>query len=286
MKPPSRFALALCMPLVMATAAVAQVETPRVSPGATVSQKVGTTDVTVRYHRPAVKGRAIWGAVVPFDQVWRLGANDATVLELADDCRVAGHPVPAGRYALFAIPGRAEWTLILNRRADQWGAYAYAQEQDLLRFTVQPGAAAATEWLTFDITPTGPGSAEVAMRWAELRVAFPVEVDVEAIVWRDLDAALAAQPGADVLLQATRYALDTGRRLDEARGWIDASLAADPRSFWGHEAKADLLHRTGHAAEAVPLLERALELSRGRTPAGYQQGLEEKLARYRAAAGG
>lgn len=262
----------------------AQVETPRASPGASVTQKVGTTDVAVTYHRPGVKGREIWGELVPWGEVWRLGSNEATTVSFSDPVTVAGHDVPAGTYALFAIPGESEWTLILNRKAEQWGAYSYKEEEDLLRFTVAPEAAPPTEWLTFTITPTAGDAAEVAMTWKTTRVAFPISVDVPAIVWRDLDAALAAAgpEDSDLYLQAARYARERGERLDEAMAWIEKSIAIRP-SWWNHETRANLLFESGRTAEAVAELEKALELSRGKTPAGYQQGLEATLAEYRAA---
>jgi hypothetical protein len=282
-----------CLAIASAAAAIAlsssvlaaAVETPRVSPAATVTQKVGTTDLVIRYHRPAVKGRPVWGGLVPYGEVWRLGANNASTIELSDDAQVAGQPLAAGTYALFAIPGAGEWTLILNRRAQQWGAFSYDPAQDALRFTVRPEKAPHAEWMTFTVTPTAPDAAEVALHWETLRVAFPVRVDVPRIVWGDLDAALAATPGdGDLLLQAARYAIDSGQRLDEAMGWIDRAIAAG-EGFWNLETKADLLHREGRTAEAIPLLARAIELSRGKTPAAYQQGLEQRLAEWRAAAG-
>jgi hypothetical protein len=275
---------ALSLTLATELAGAAAVETPRVSPGAAVTQKVGTTEVTIRYHRPAVKGRTVWGELVPYDQVWRLGANEATTISFEHDVTVAGQSVPAGTYAFFAIPRRDGWTWILNRRAQQWGAFSYEQGQDQLRVEAKPTAAPATEWMTFTITPVDAGSAEVALQWEKLRVTLPVAVDVAAVVWRDLDAALAtAGPGdGDLYLQAARYARDSGQRLDQALGWIDRSIAAG-ETWWNLETKAQLLHARGQTAEALRLAGRALELARGKTPEGYQQGLERQIAEYRAA---
>lgn len=279
-------ALAVVLPLAAAAPAPlhAAVETPRVSPGAAVTQTVGTTDVTIRYHRPAVKGRTIWGELVPYDQVWRLGANEATTIAFEHDVKVAGKPVPAGTYALFAIPGRERWTFVLNRQAEQWGAYAHDPASDLLRFEVTPQAVPPTEWMTFTITPTGADAAEVAVQWEKLRLGFPVQVDVPTIVWRDVDAALAAAKPSDgdLYLQAARWARERDERLDEAMNWIDRSIAAG-ETWWNLETKAQLLHARGDAAEALRLAERALSLARGKTPQGYQQGLEKQIAEYRAA---
>ncbi|HSM52087.1 MAG TPA: DUF2911 domain-containing protein, partial [Thermoanaerobaculia bacterium] len=133
--------LALALALVAlggASAALAQLELPRASPKATVMQQVGLTDVTIAYARPGVKGRTIWGDLVPYGQVWRTGANEATTITFSTDVKVAGTAVPAGTYGLFTLPGEKEWTVILNKAAKQWGAYEYKPEEDLLRIPVQP----------------------------------------------------------------------------------------------------------------------------------------------------
>jgi len=121
---------------------------PQVSPWASVSQTIGTTRITLEYHRPAVRGRKIWGSLVPYGQVWRAGANDATTIRFADAVKIHGHEVKAGTYALFMIPRLEGWTVILNRRAKQWGAFEYDPRLDVLRLEVTPRTASNTEWLT------------------------------------------------------------------------------------------------------------------------------------------
>lgn len=273
--------------LAFPSAAAAAVQLPQASPGASVTQKVGTTDLTLAYHRPAAKGRAIWGALVPWGEVWRLGANEATTLTVSDPVKIAGNDVPAGTYALFAIPGAERWTFILSRKAKQWGAFSYDAKDDVARFEAKASPAPHTEWMTFSIDPVGDGAAEVTLAWEKVRVSFPVTVEVPTIVWRDLDAALAAAKpeDGDLFLQAARYARERGQRLAEAMTWIDRSIAAR-ETWWNLETNADLLQDAGRTAEALPLLERALALSREKTPAGYQQGLEKKLADYRKSSAG
>jgi hypothetical protein len=260
--------------------APAQVPVPRASPAASVSLRIGTTDVEVRYHRPAVKGRKVWGGLVPYGEVWRLGANDATTVRFSDPVKVEGKDVPAGTYALFAIPGPDSWTVILNRRAEQWGAYFYKEGEDLLRVRVQPRTGPHTEWMSFSIAPETPGSAVLEMAWETLRLPVRVEVDVPRIVWGGLDRLIAEKPAADNYLYAVNYALERGERLDEAMTWVDRSLALE-EGFWGYEAKAKLLRRAGKVDEALPLLDRAIALARGRAPQGYVAGLEEMKASWK-----
>ncbi|HYO14114.1 MAG TPA: DUF2911 domain-containing protein [Thermoanaerobaculia bacterium] len=248
---------------------------PRESPRASISQVIGITTVEIEYHRPAVKGRTIWGELVPYDKVWRLGANDATTIEFSDPVKVAGREVPAGTYGFFAIPGKERWTLILNKRARQWGAFAYKVEEDVLRFEVKPETGPATEWMTFSFSPAGSDRMTVDFAWDKVRFSFPIEVDVDRIVWARYDAAL-ADPKADwdAYLTAANYALNRGQRLEDAMTWIDTSISKQ-ESFWNYETKAKLLHRQGKTKEALPLLEKALALSRGKTPQGYQDTLEK-----------
>lgn len=262
--------------LLLALAAAAQeLPIPRESPGATVRQNIGISSVEITYHRPAVKGRAIWGGLVPYGQVWRLGANDATTLEISDPMKIAGHDVPAGKYGVFAIPGPEAWTLILNKRAQQWGTYFYKAEEDFLRFEVKPETGPFTEWMTLDLTPEGRDRATLGFAWEKLRFSVPVEVDVDRIVWSRYDAALAdPKAGWDAYQTAAHYAFQQNQRLEDAMLWIDKSISLQ-ESFWNYETKARLLHKAGETKEALPLLEKALALSRGKAPQGYQDGLEK-----------
>lgn len=266
-------ALATCAVAAATAAAGSDIELPQVSPAASVNLTVGTTKVKVDYHRPGVKGRQIWGALVPYDTMWRLGANQATTIEFSDAVKVAGQFVPRGKYALFAIPGKESWTMVLSRRSDQWGAYAYSPRDDQLRFAVKPREAEFMEWMVFAIDPTAANTAEVAMYWEKLAVAFPVEVDVAGIVWGQIRRELAEKDADwEDYFQAARYSLDEGSHKEEALAWADRALLLKP-DFWTYELKARLLHRAGRTGEALPLLDRAMADARGKAPQEYIDGL-------------
>jgi hypothetical protein len=144
----------------------------RPSPPATASASVGTAKVTIDYSRPAVKGRKVWGEMVPMGQVWRTGANEATTFETDKPLMVEGKELPAGKYALFTIPGEKEWTIIFNKEAKQWGAYQYKADKDALRVTVKPKKADAfAEQLTFAVNANG----NVDFMWENLQVTFKVK---------------------------------------------------------------------------------------------------------------
>lgn len=146
----------------------------RPSPNAAVSQTIGTTQVYISYGRPGVKGRRVFGDLEAYGQVWRAGANEATVISFSDGVTVEGQPLDAGAYALFAIPGEDEWTLIFNRQAEQWGAFDHDEAQDALRVTVTPEEAAAQEWLSYSFDDLTDTSATAALHWSTTRVPFTI----------------------------------------------------------------------------------------------------------------
>jgi hypothetical protein len=271
-----------------ALAAPAAVELPRPSPGASVSEKVGTAKATVSYHRPAVKGREIWGALVPYGEVWRLGANDATTLEISEDATIAGQPLKAGTYSLFAIPGKASWTVVVNADPKQWGAYFRDPKKDVLSFPVTPESGPHQEWLEFRFLPASRSAVRLEMAWEKLRLAIPLEFDVNGIVWRKLDAARAAAGPRDWVdfYQSARFARETGERRAEAMGWLAEAMRRGD-SFWMDELMGDLLADEGKYAQAVPHLERAIESSKkAGAPEEWRAGARKKLEGWQGKAKG
>lgn len=164
----------LSVSLLASPAVLAQAPAALQSPAGSASGAAGATRITLEYHRPSVRGREIWGGLVPYGQVWRLGANEATTIAFSTPVKVGGTDVPAGTYALFAIPGKDKWTFIVNKNAKQWGAFKYQQTDDLLRFDVVPQPGNAVETMTFSIVPKAPASASVEMEWAKVKTAFSV----------------------------------------------------------------------------------------------------------------
>jgi len=265
------------------TAAQNPLRLPQASPGASVTQAVGPATVALEYHRPAVKNRPIWGALVPLGEVWRAGANQATTLRFSDAVRVEGHDVPAGTYAFFAIPGEKVWTLVLNKQADQWGAFRYDAAQDQLRFDVTPVAVPHTEWLRYSIEPKGDDSAVVQLAWEKLAVNFEIAVDSEKILLARIDEAIqhAKPDDAAVYLTAARYYYDHQLAPEKAMAWVDKSIAiAD--GYQARECKARLADRMGQKAEAVAQLERAIALATGKARPATVEALTKLLAEFRA----
>jgi hypothetical protein len=155
-------------------------EEVRISPKAEVKQVVGFTEVTIDYSRPGVKGRTIWGGLVPYNAVWRAGANEATKITFNTDVKINGKKLKAGSYSFFTIPTNDKWTIIFNKVADQWGAFEYNDVEDALRVEVKPDKEnnCWQEWLAYTITKTSDNTAVVRLEWEKLKVPFTVEVEI------------------------------------------------------------------------------------------------------------
>ncbi|MFY0625147.1 MAG: DUF2911 domain-containing protein [Reichenbachiella sp.] len=143
----------------------------KASPAKSSTADVNGNSVTIRYSSPSVKGRTIWGGLVPYDKVWRTGANEATVIEVSKDCKMGGKDVKAGTYTLFTIPKEGDWTVILNSVLGQWGAYKYDKSKDVARFSAKTNVAEPTEM--FDISVEDSGV--VTMTWDKLSASFEIK---------------------------------------------------------------------------------------------------------------
>ncbi len=149
----------------------------RPSPPARAEATIGDLKIAIDYSRPGVKGRTIWGMLVPYGRVWRTGANEATTFQVNQDVLIEGQRLPAGKYALFTIPGEKEWTVIFNKESNQWGAYNYDESKNALDTVKVPAGKADqfTEQLSFDIEKTGPASGAVHLKWENVAVSFNVD---------------------------------------------------------------------------------------------------------------
>jgi hypothetical protein len=238
--------------------ASAQLDLPRPSPSAKVTQVIGLTEITVDYSSPAVKGRPIWGALVPYDQMWRMGANQATKITFSRDVTFGDKPVPAGTYALFAIPSKGAWTVILNKKADQSGtARDYKADLDLVRFQIHTKAAPHRERMTFLFSDFTDDKGTLDLEWDKARVSIPIKVNTEeqalANITKGIDGAWRTYANAARYLGETKKDYDTGLK------YIDQSLGLkeDWFNLW---IKATLLAGKGKTKDAISVGEKAYEL--------------------------
>jgi len=237
--------------------AQAQLQLPRPSPGAKVTQTVGLTEITVEYSSPGVKGRKIWGAVVPYGEVWRAGANDTTKVTFSKEVTVGEKQVPAGSYAFFAIPTATEWTLILNKDFNQGGSSKYNKDLDIVRVQVQPKAISPRERLAYLIGDFTDDTASMDLEWEKVRVSLPIKLNTSAQALANIKSM--TDRAWVPYTSAARYMLETKKDYDAGLQLVDKSLAIkeDWFNLW---TKAQLLRAKGKTREAYSLAEKANQL--------------------------
>jgi hypothetical protein len=236
---------------------------PDVSQAAEVKQRIALTDITVKYHRPLVNGRKIWGGLVPYGKVWRAGANENTTIEFSDPVSVEGQPLAKGIYGLHMIPNSDSWTVIFSKSNTAWGSYSYKQEEDALRVNVKPRPLAEMkEALEFEFEDLKPESTAVTLKWEKLGVPFTVSIKDSDQTLQNIREQLKGRG------QFTWQALDEGAQfcltrkvnLDEALRWADASVQNEER-FDNLSTKADILKALNKPDEAKAAWDRALEIA-------------------------
>lgn len=272
-------ALALSL---FASFANAQLRTPAASPFSRVEQKVGLTDVTIEYSRPSMKGRDIYGGLVPFGAVWRTGANQPTKLTFSEDVTLGGENVPAGTYALYTIPGEQEWTIIVYNSTELWGSFGYDQSNDLVRFQVKPQPLShKVETFTIGLDELRNDSATLYLDWEKTRVAFSLEVDTKAQVLSQIEE-LKDKPEfqkVGVLFAAATFYHEAGMELETALEWV--SKACEKRkqpAYWMYARKARIEADLGLKSAAKASAEKTLELAKAGGNPDYQKIAEDILA--------
>src|SRR5215510_11195514 len=256
----------------LATAAVgasvfaqSDLKLPDVSQTAENKQRIALTDITVNYHRPLVNGRKIWGGLVPYGKVWRVGANENTTIEFSDPVSLEGKPLAKGTYGLHMIPNTDSWTVIFSKTNTGWGSYSYDQKDDALRVDVKPKPLAQNdEALEFEFENLKPTSTAVTLKWEKLAIPFTVSVNDADQTLQNIRAQMkgAGQFAWQALDQAAQFCLTNKVDLDEALRWADASIQNEER-FENLSTKADILKALNKQDEAKTTWNKALEKAEG-----------------------
>jgi hypothetical protein len=255
---------------------------PRPSPNASVSQTVGVTNLALTYSRPGVKGRVIWGGLVPYDSTWRTGANDPTSLTTSDEITVAGQKLPAGKYSLVTIPRRGEWTVIFSGQKDLTGTTNYDPKQDVLRVTATPDTTQPhQEWMWLGLDDLTPNSCNLVLRWQRLRLAVPIGVDVNTTVLAGARREIAAAKADDwrTPYRAAGWCFDNSVALDEGAGWLEKSLAIQ-KGYANLSLKAKWLAKDGKQPEAVATAKQAIEAGKASKEKVDTSATEKLLAEW------
>lgn len=250
---------------------------PTISQRASVTQRVGLTDITILYHEPMVGGREIWGKVVPYGQVWRAGANENTTITFSDDVSIEGNALAAGTYGLHTIPDKEQWTIIFSKNSTSWGSFSYNEKEDALRVTVKPQAAEFREALTYTFDDIKPDSAAATLRWEKLAVPFRITTDVNKIVLNSIHNQLRntggfTWAGYD---EAANWCLDNNYNLEEALKWEDISIRNEER-FENWETKSRVLAAMGRKDESDKALATALDHANAIQLYVYARGIQRQ----------
>ena len=279
----------------------------RPSQKASVMQTIGVTDITITYSRPPVKGRPIFAdappemearhkgeetldnqnerkpgePIVPYNHVWRAGANEATMFQVTDDVLINGQPLKAGTYSLHTIPGKDEWTIIFNNDAGQWGSFTYDNKKDALRVKTKAQVVSDNqEWLVYSFDPVTDNSATVNLRWEKVRVPFTVEVkDVKAAWRKHADEMIAANPNAEQLPLQVGQTYYRDKNYDEALKFVNQSIKIK-ETFGNLQAKANVLWAMGKKDEALAVADAAI--AKGKADKANTAAFEKRVADMKA----
>ncbi len=257
-----------------------KVEFPAASPGCTIKQRVGLTDIEITYSRPSMKGRQVFGAdgLVPHGKVWRTGANNATKLVFSTDVKLNGKEIPAGTYALFTIPGETEWTIIINKGAAQWGAFQYDEKVDVVRFKTAPVNLSTTiETFTIEFNHIRDESAVLNLVWENTVVPIKIELDLTSKLLPQIDAAMAAEAGTKPYYQAAMFYYDHGQDLAKAKDWVEAAIKQREAHYIVH-LKAKILAKLGDKEGAIAAAKRSSELAVKAKDTGYVKMNDDLIA--------
>jgi hypothetical protein len=282
----SKIALSLITLLFLSTAAAAQLTLPRISQRQEVVQTVGDTKLTVNHGQPNVRDRKVWGALVPFGQVWRAGSDENTTFETSRDVTINGKPLPAGKYGFHVIPAETEWTIVFSKASDQWGSFNYDPKLDALRLSLRPNDIPFAETVFFNFTRVTVSTTVMELGWEKLGISLAVDTgDVHGRSLAAIREAIKKRAADDVRPYSQGAGYVWTFRLEaaypEAVSWIDEALK--PReTFALLSSKSRILAAMGKKAEAIAAGERALEVGKAATPPANTAAFERELAALKA----
>ena len=239
----------------------AQAKFPQASSTSTITQGLGIKNITLSYQRPNIKGRKVFGGLVPYNEVWRTGANTIPAITFQEDVTIEGNIVPAGTYGLFTIPTPSEWTIILSKNAKQWGAYQYKQEDDFLRFKVKPQTIAnKVETFTIAFDDVTTNSTNVSLTWENTRVGFSIKVDQSKEIISSIDQAM--QGDKKPYFPAAQYYFNNNLDINKAAQWIkladEGNTEAAHIKYW----KSRILAKAGDKAGAKKAAQEGIEMAK------------------------
>lgn len=234
---------------------------PAPSPSTTVKQDFALSNIELSYSRPSVKGRTIFGDLVPFGKIWRTGANSATTITFGEDVTIGNTLVKAGKYGLFTIPDKTQWTIIVSKQTDVTGPAAYKQDQDVVRVTAQTvDLPFSVENFTIMLGNITSNTCDLWLMWDKTIVALPIKVDVESKVMKQIDDAM--NKDNRPYFASAMYYMENNKDLNKALDWFNKAAEQNPQAFWVLHQKANCLAKLGKKAEAIATAQKSIAIAK------------------------
>lgn len=240
-----------------------QIKTPQPSPTATITQKVGVSNISVEYSRPGAKEREIFGGLVSYGKMWRTGANKATKITFNENCVFGGAKVKKGSYSLFTIPGEKEWTVVLNKNTELWGVGEYDEENQVCSIVAKAiDTKDFTESFTIDFGTFQSFSAIMSLKWANTKIDIKIEsLEAKKLEKQYLEL-LTKGPSANDYYNGAKFFADNTSEYEMALEWINTAIKKRPDAFWMQFHKARILKKMGNNKESILVAEGVIELAR------------------------
>ena len=261
--------------------ALAQIQTPAASPEQTLTQSVGLSSVTVQYSRPAMRGRTIFGDLVPMDKLWRTGANKNTLVTFESDATLGGSPLKAGTYALYTVPSKDEWTVYFYTDTENWGLPKPWDENKIAAVYKVKAQSLDTSVESFTITidKVTDSGAHLTISWENTSVAIPFGFDTESAVMQTIERTMNG-PAAGDYYQAAVYYLNADKDINKAKTWIDKAIAMSEPAYWYYRQKALIYAKSGDKKGAIAAAERSMELAQAAGNQDYVAMNKKSLAEW------
>jgi tetratricopeptide (TPR) repeat protein len=259
----------------------AQIQAPAASPTATISQQVGLTDVKIEYSRPSAKGRKIYGELVPFGEVWRTGANSATKLTFSDSVQFNNKWLQKGTYALYTIPAKEEWVIIVSKNTGNWGSNGYKLEDDAVRFNLKSASLNdMVETFTINLADCNNNGAKLELTWENTRVSIPFGVGTDAKMMASIKSTMNG-PSGDAYGAAARYYLESGKDMKQALEWMNKSLQMNGEKFWMLRQKALIQAKMGDLKGAIETATKSRDMAEKEKNMDYVRMNEKSIAEWK-----
>ena len=264
--------------LATAITAEAQLKVPAPSPLQTVKQAFALSEITIEYSRPSAKGRVIYGDVVPFGKVWRTGANASTKITFGEDVKLEGNAVAAGTYALYSMPNKDSWEIMLYKDLKMGGDVAsYKKEDELIRFTVKPKSLSdKVETFSIDMANITSSSVDIQLVWEQTRVSFNVTADIDSKIMKNIDGVMSKD--SRPYYQAASYYYDTNKDMAKALEWVTKATEQNPKGYWVFLLKAKIQSKAGDKKGAVSTAEQVIVLAKEDKNDDYVKMAEKLIA--------